>query len=45
MPHEVSRIILGLRAAGWEDKAITVFLIWVGTGEEKYKPKTEKEEK
>ena len=44
MPQEVSRIILGLRAAGWEDKTITDFLIWVGTGEEKYKPTIEKDE-
>lgn len=35
---EVSRIILALRAAGWDDKTITNFIMWVGTGEEKYEP-------
>ncbi len=35
---EVSRMILGLRAAGWDDKAIGDFILWVGTGDEKYKP-------
>ncbi len=35
---EISRIIIGLRAAGWDEKAIVDFLLWVGTGEEKYKP-------
>ena len=32
-----SRMILALRAAGWNDKAIGDFLLWVGTGEERYK--------
>ena len=35
---EVSRMILGLRVAGWDDKTIADFILWVGTGEEKYKP-------
>ncbi len=35
---EASRIILGLRAAGWEEKAINDFILWVETGEEQYKP-------
>lgn len=39
---ESSRIILGLRAAGWDDKAITDFILWVETGEEQYKPTEEK---
>ena len=33
---EVSRMILGLRAAGWDDKAIGDFILWAGTGDEKY---------
>lgn len=36
---ETSRIILGLRAAGWDDTSINDFILWVGTGEEQYKPK------
>ena len=38
---EASRIILGLRAAGWEEKQINDFILWVESGEEQYKP-TEK---
>jgi hypothetical protein len=36
---EASRIILGLRAAGWDEKAINDFILWVETGEDIYKPK------
>lgn len=36
---ESSRIILGLRAAGWDDTSISNFILWVETGEEQYKPK------
>jgi hypothetical protein len=36
---EASRIILGLRAAGWEEKDINDFILYVETGEEQYKPK------
>ena len=35
---EVSRLILALRTAGWDNKSIGDFILWVGTGEEKYKP-------
>ena len=35
---EASRIILGLRAAGWDEKSINDFILWVETGEEQYKP-------
>ncbi len=35
---ETSRLILGLRNAGWDEKAINDFILWIGTGEEKYKP-------
>lgn len=34
-----SRVILGLRAAGWDEKAINDFILRVETGEEQYKPK------
>lgn len=37
--QEASRLILGLRAAGWDEKKINDFILWVETGEEKYKPK------
>lgn len=35
---EASRLILGLRAAGWDDKSINDFILWIETGDEKYKP-------
>lgn len=35
---EASRVILGLRAAGWDEKSINDFILWVETGEEQYKP-------
>ncbi len=43
--QEISRLILGLRAAGWDDKAISDFILWIGTGDEKYKPKGISEQK
>lgn len=36
--QEASRIILGLRAAGWNDTAINDFILWVETGDDQYKP-------
>ncbi|MCI8646318.1 MAG: hypothetical protein HFE76_05825 [Firmicutes bacterium] len=36
---EVARLILGLRAAGWSDKDINDFVLFIETGEEQYKPK------
>lgn len=36
--QEPGRVILGLRAAGWDDKAITDFILWVETGDEQYRP-------
>ena len=35
---ETSRMILALRTVGWDDRSIGDFILWVGTGEEKYKP-------
>jgi len=32
--QETSRIILGLRAAGWTDTQINNFILWIETGEE-----------
>ena len=36
---EVARLILGLRAAGWDEAKINNFLLWIETGDESYKPK------
>lgn len=38
--HEMFRFILGLRAAGWSEKEINDFLLYIEFGEEQYKPKT-----
>lgn len=35
---EVARLILGLRAAGWDEEKINNFLLWIETGEEQFKP-------
>lgn len=35
---EASRVILGLRAAGWTEKAINDFILWIETGDPQYKP-------
>ena len=37
--QEASRIILGLRAAGWDEKSIGDFILWIETGSNEYKPK------
>ncbi len=37
--QEVARLILGLRAAGWSEKEINNFLLFVESGDERYKPK------
>lgn len=39
---EASRIILGLRATGWDEKDINDFILYVETGDEQYKPKETK---
>lgn len=35
---ETSRIILGLRAAGWSEKDICDFIIFIATGDREYLP-------
>jgi len=35
---EASRIILGLRAAGWDEKRINDFILWIESGDPQYKP-------
>lgn len=42
--QEMTRLLLGLRDAGWSEKKINDFLIWIESGEEQYRPKKEKEE-
>lgn len=37
--QETSRMILGLRSAGWSEKEINDFLLYIESGEEQYKPK------
>jgi len=36
---ETARLILGLRAAGWDEKKINDFLLYIESGEDQYKPK------
>jgi len=47
--QETARLILGLRSAGWDEKAINDFMLFIESGEEQYKPKpdtkTEKDDK
>jgi len=42
--QENARLVLGLRAAGWSEKKINDFLLYIETGEEQYKPSTDTEE-
>lgn len=37
-----ARLIAGLRTKGWNDTEIIDFLLWLGTGEEQYRPKGDK---
>ena len=36
--QETARFILGLRAAGWSEKQITDFMLYIESGDERYKP-------
>lgn len=36
---EIARLLLGLRAAGWSEKEINDFILYIESGEEQYKPK------
>ncbi len=40
---EVARLVLGLRAAGWTEKEINDFVLYIESGEEQYKPKAKNE--
>ena len=37
--QEIARRLLGLRSDGWSEKKINDFLLFIGTGEDQYKPK------
>ena len=39
--QENARLVLGLRAAGWDEKKINDFLLFIETGKEEYKPTRE----
>ena len=41
---ENARLVLGLRAAGWNEKKINDFLLYIETGEEQYRPQPDREE-
>ncbi|MCM1228213.1 MAG: hypothetical protein NC320_12495 [Clostridium sp.] len=41
--QETARLILGLREAGWNEKKINDFLLFIESGEEQYKPKNNEE--
>ena len=36
--QETSRFIMGLRSAGWSEKKINDFILYIESGEEQYKP-------
>lgn len=42
--QENARLVLGLRAAGWSEKKINDFILYIETGEEQYKPEPDKKE-
>ena len=39
-PEELSRFLYGLREAGWSGEEINNFLIYIGTGDEAYRPRS-----
>ena len=40
---EIARLIEGLRSAGWEEKKINDFLLYIESGAEEYKPTEDKQ--
>lgn len=42
---ENARLVLGLRSAGWSEKKINDFILYIETGEEQYKPEPDETEK
>lgn len=43
--QENARLVLGLRAAGWSEKKINDFILYIETGEEQYKPEPDRQNK
>ena len=43
--QEMARFIMGLRSAGWSEQRINDFILFIESGEEKYKPAPDAEEK
>ena len=44
--QETARFILGLRSAGWTEEQINDFILYIESGDEKYKPQeTDKNDK
>ncbi len=41
--QEMTRFVLGLRSAGWSEKKINDFIVFIESGEEQYKPGKENE--
>ena len=41
--QENARLILGLRAAGWSEKKINDFILFIESGDEQYKPGNDKD--
>lgn len=37
--QENARLILGLRSAGWSEKKINDFILFIESGDEQYRPK------
>ena len=42
---EITRLIMGLRNAGWSEEKINNFLIYIESGNEQYKPGRDGNEK
>ncbi len=40
---KAARLLSGLRAAGWTEKEINDFVLYIESGEEQYKPKPRKQ--
>lgn len=36
---ETARLIIGSKAAGWSEKEINGFILFIATGDEQFKPK------
>ena len=42
--QEVARLLLGLRAAGWSEKKINDFMLYIESGDEHYMPTPENDQ-